>query len=237
VPRGEFDRSPRRAQTRARLLEAAARVYARRGFEAATLDEVADEAGYTKGAVYDHFGSKENLLLALLDEHLAAEIASQLALFDPTRETWQRPRAGSDAWMHEVATDPQFFRLFVETWVHAQRDERLRERLANGNEAFRAMFRSFAERVSADAGLNPPPEVLDQFASVQLGLSIGLAMIKLIEPERVSERLLGATLSMLVHALETSDEARAALAEAAGLSGVGGVGGVGGDLIPPLERQ
>ena len=74
MPRGEFDRSARKAETRARLLEAAARVYARRGFSGATLDEVAAEAGFTKGAVYGHFGSKENLLLALMDEHLARQI-------------------------------------------------------------------------------------------------------------------------------------------------------------------
>ena len=56
MPRGEFDRSERRARTRTQLLEAAARVYARRGFDGATLDEVAEVAGFTKGAVYDHFG-------------------------------------------------------------------------------------------------------------------------------------------------------------------------------------
>ena len=77
MPRGSFDRSERRARTRAQLLSAAARVYARRGFDGATLDEVAEEAGFTKGAVYDHFGSKENLLFALLDEHLSGQIAEQ----------------------------------------------------------------------------------------------------------------------------------------------------------------
>src|SRR5262249_10214181 len=81
MPRGEFDRSERRARTRVALLEAASRVYARRGFDGATLDEIAEQAGFTKGAVYDHFGSKENLLFALLDEHLAAQIAEQVALF------------------------------------------------------------------------------------------------------------------------------------------------------------
>src|SRR5437764_15413442 len=101
MPRGEFDRSGRRAQTRARLLEAAARVYARRGFEAATLDEVAEEAGFTKGAVYDHFGSKEKLLLALLDEHLSAQIAEQIDLFDASKATTERPRAGANQWMKE----------------------------------------------------------------------------------------------------------------------------------------
>ena len=66
MPRGQFDRSARKALTRERLLEAAARVYAQHGFGGATLDEVAAEAGLTKGAVYSHFGSKENLLLLQL---------------------------------------------------------------------------------------------------------------------------------------------------------------------------
>src|ERR1700756_4556310 len=129
MPRGEFDRSERRARTRARLLEAAARVYARRGFDAATLDEIAEEAGFTKGAVYDHFGSKENLLFALLDEHLAGQIAEQIALFDSSGETVERPRPGADRWMAELVDDPDAFRLFVEAWVRSQRDDELSARV------------------------------------------------------------------------------------------------------------
>src|SRR4030081_2380329 len=138
MPRGEFDRSERKARTRALLLQAAARVYARRGFDGATLDEVAEEAGFRKGDVYDHFASKEKLLVALLDEHLTLQIAEQVALFDPAKATAERPRAGADRWMQELREDPDAFRLFVELWVHAQRDERLRRKLAGGMDALRA---------------------------------------------------------------------------------------------------
>src|ERR1019366_2189894 len=93
MPRGEFDRSARKAQTRRRLLEAAARVYARRGFNGATLEEVAAEAGFTKGAVYGHFGSKENLLLALMEEHLTPPVIEQSAPFARARSTLERPLA------------------------------------------------------------------------------------------------------------------------------------------------
>ncbi|HXP28525.1 MAG TPA: TetR/AcrR family transcriptional regulator [Solirubrobacteraceae bacterium] len=116
MPRGEYDRSGRRAQTRARLLEAAAQVYARQGFAGATLDEVAAEAGFTKGAVYGHFGSKENLLLALVEEYLAGQVTEQMALFDRDRATWERPLAGSERWMDRLEERPQRFRLFVELW-------------------------------------------------------------------------------------------------------------------------
>jgi AcrR family transcriptional regulator len=202
MPRGEFDRSARKAQTRARLLEAAARVYARRGFSGATLDEVAAEAGFTKGAVYGHFGSKENLLLALMDEHLARQIAEQVALFDRGRITWERPLAGSASWMQGIEQDPDPLRLFVELWIYAQRDERLREHLQAGLEVSRATFARFAVASAADAGAELGQDAAEQFGNIVIGLGMGLAMLKLIDPQQVPGALLGTALSMLIRTAE-----------------------------------
>ncbi|MHB8241077.1 MAG: TetR/AcrR family transcriptional regulator [Solirubrobacteraceae bacterium] len=214
MPRGEFDRSARKAETRARLLEAAASVYARRGFNGATLEEVAAEAGFTKGAVYAHFGSKENLLLALMEEHLTQQVAQQVALFDRERITWERPLAGSARWMEQLEADPDPFRLFVELWIYAQRDERLRLRLADGLQTMRETFARFATTSAMDAGLDPPARASEQFANVMLGLGLGLPMVKLIDPDSVSPSLLGAVLSVLIRSVESSPEARALLAQA-----------------------
>jgi AcrR family transcriptional regulator len=210
MPRGEFDRSERRAQTRARLLEAAAGVYARRGFDGATLDEVAAEAGLTKGAVYDHFGSKDNLLLALLDEHLSAQIAEQVRLFDPSKESSERPRAGAERWMAELDEDPDAFRLFVETWVHAQRDPALSERVLAGMNAWRSTFQEFGSH-----GEGVPEPLLAQVSTVMLALGIGLGMVKMADPEGVSPRLLGGVFVLLLRALEGDPEAGALLGEVA----------------------
>ncbi len=220
MPRGQFDRSERKAATRARLLDAAARVYARRGFAGATLEEVAAEAGFTKGAVYAHFGSKENLLLALLQEHLTGQIAEQLELFDRERSdrdrpTWQRPLAGSDSWMRRLGEDPDPFRLFVELWSYAQRDEKLRVRLAGGLDALRTTFVRFGADSAADAGVETPQAAHEQFASALIGLILGLGLLKLADPEAVPERLLGVVSSILIRALEASPEARELLAGAA----------------------
>jgi AcrR family transcriptional regulator len=219
MPRGQFDRSERKAATRARLLEAAARVYARSGFAGATLDQVAAEAGFTKGAVYGHFGSKEKLLLALLQEHLAAQIAEQLELFNRVRgdrelPTWERPIAGSDSWMRSMQEDPDPFRLFVELWSYAQRDEQLRVRLAAGLGALRMTFARFAAESDVDAGVEGSAEEQQQFANVLVGLILGLGLLKLADPEAVSERLLGVAASIFIRALETSPEAAELLAGA-----------------------
>jgi AcrR family transcriptional regulator len=214
MPRGQFDRSARKAQTRERLLEAAAQVYARRGFSGATLEEVASEAGFTKGAVYAHFGSKENLLLALVEEHLAGQIAEQLELFDRERATWERPLAGSASWMESLGTHPDRFRLFVELWAQAQRDETLRARLAEALAQLRTTFAGFASASAADAGLESAGPV-EQFANVMMALGLGLAMLELTDPEAVPPTLLGGTISVLIRALESSPEARELIADLA----------------------
>ena len=65
--RKRLTRRERKAETRAALLEAAARTFGRRGFYAASVAEVAEEAGYSKGAVYSNFESKEDLFMTLLE--------------------------------------------------------------------------------------------------------------------------------------------------------------------------
>src|SRR6476646_7446205 len=65
----------RRAMTRQHLLDAAAIVFTRNGFHGSTLDEVASTAGFTKGAVYSNFTSKDDLFLALLDDRMERQFA------------------------------------------------------------------------------------------------------------------------------------------------------------------
>lgn len=202
MPRGEFDRGERKAQTRARLLDAAARVYARRGFDGATLDEVAAEAGFTKGAVYSHFGSKENLLLALSERERVAQLAEQRELFDPGRVSPERPRAGSDRWMEILREEPDRFRLFVELWVRAQRDERVREMLAAGVEDLRAMLVGFSRVAASESGVAPDPAAERQSANVFVALTMGVGLISLLDEEAVPPSLLGDALAVFIRALE-----------------------------------
>src|SRR5881227_1014476 len=70
VPAGQrLTREEKKAQTRERLIEAAARGFAEKGFATTSLDEVADAAGLTKGAVYSNFENKEDLVEAVLRAH------------------------------------------------------------------------------------------------------------------------------------------------------------------------
>ena len=97
---------------------------------------------------------------------------------------------------------------------YAQRDERLRGRLAEGMQTLRETFARFAAASAADAGLEPPPHATEQFANVVLGLGVlGLPLLRLIDPDGVPKALLGAVLSMLIRGVESSAEVRELLAD------------------------
>ncbi len=95
------------AETRTLLVEAGLRVFAERGLELASLDDVADAAGFTKGAIYRHFPSKGAFLLALFEQYAAVA------------------RAGSGA-----RQAPWFIPLTIQFAAQAMRDPLLRRRLA-----------------------------------------------------------------------------------------------------------
>ena len=117
--------------------------------------------------------------------------------------------------MKELEEDPDAFRLFVEAWLHGQRDEELRSRVAAGMEAWRATSRAFGRERGSDLDAEISEALLDQVANVMLGLGIGLGMVELADPDSVSPRLLGAMFVLLLGALESSEEARELLEAAA----------------------
>src|SRR5271163_1888221 len=95
------------ADTRAELLRAAAEVFAQRGFGGASVDEIAERAGYSKGALYWHFASKHELFFALMDAFVDA----------PAREMIELLRSAPPE--HDMA--PEASRRFVEL-IGAQRE-------------------------------------------------------------------------------------------------------------------
>jgi AcrR family transcriptional regulator len=115
----------RRAQTRSRLLASARQTFARQGYQATSLERVSENAGCTKGALYDHFGSKEGLFLALLDEQFATRIA-------------QAEQAAGQAPSKALPFDRDFALLFLEFVCAAGREPKLRRRLAAQLTALRA---------------------------------------------------------------------------------------------------
>src|SRR2546422_1443022 len=95
-------RDEQRALTRTRLLEAAQRVFARRGFHAASVEEIAREAGATTGAIYSNFAGKEDLFLALFEEHVASQVVKYREIFARGTNLEERSRGGADDWRADL---------------------------------------------------------------------------------------------------------------------------------------
>jgi AcrR family transcriptional regulator len=169
-----LSRAEAQAQTRQRLIDAAALVFARRGFHAATVEEVADQAEYTKGAVYSNFGSKDELFLAVLEARLQAQAAYYRQLEEEARS---RPGHGlPDVLPRLDELDETWCLLQVEFWLYALRNESVRDRMAALYRQYRADLAAIA-RPFASAELEPA-----EVASVALALYHGLTLQWHAEP-------------------------------------------------------
>jgi AcrR family transcriptional regulator len=117
------------ARNRRQVLDAAAELFRRKGFHGATLEEIADEAGFSKGVIYSQFGSKDDLVLALMEERSQQRIARVLEL---------ARRAPPDEALREIAgehrafqrADVQWTLLVLEFRIHAARTPDLERRYA-----------------------------------------------------------------------------------------------------------
>ena len=132
----------RRELTRTALIEAAAQVFARRGFYGASLDEIADTAGFTRGAIYKNFTDKEGLFLATLDHHNRRSLAAFSEWFEehPADPTKLEHVELASAFRQILARDPDWFALDLEGRLYALRNPEFRQRyVANYREMTEAV--------------------------------------------------------------------------------------------------
>jgi AcrR family transcriptional regulator len=158
------------AQRRATLIEAASELFAERGYDHVSLDEVAERGGVTKVIVYRHFASKKDLYLQLLAAH-RDELLGTLALgmaADATLE--QRVSAVADAWFAYVETHPFAWRMLFQD-LTGDRDIRAFHRGMRGSA--RA---AIAGLLTAEHGLKLPSAVLESVAELLRSAMTGLAL-------------------------------------------------------------
>ena len=182
-------RAERSARTRSELLAAAERRFFVHGYHGTTLDDIADEAGYTKGAVYSTFKSKAGLFLALFDQVTTRRLEDLRALLAPHDDDESRFRALAERPVDERNT--QFLLLAIEFWTHAARAPAVLEE-------FSARYRQFRAGL-AELGPQDSPLGSDRWAIVTLALANGLALERLIDPAGVPGDLLAAVQTQIAH--------------------------------------
>ncbi len=166
---------------RRRLLDAATKVFARRGIDGASLDDVAAAAGLTKGAIYSNFSGKDGLILALMDAHIARREHATEEILAGAPDPAVATRRIGDALSHAIREEADWQRLFLEFWSRAQRDPQLAAQFAARRAEARARLSEAIARAAERYGLalRLTPEEL---AVTLLALSNGLAIERLAAP-------------------------------------------------------
>jgi AcrR family transcriptional regulator len=205
-PKGKVQQE-RTLQTRARLLGAAEKIFARDGFETAKLEEIAADAGYTRGALYANFSSKEDLFIALLADQVEKRMAGVAMAAETATERKPNLFAAMRENYVESLKDPTWNVLFLEFKFFILRHPELKEKVLEiQNKAF-AITANALDALYSQAGIKLPVSTLA--AATALGaiantLGIDLLVGKAITEEEV-DTILGLFFDALIGVRTTAD--------------------------------
>lgn len=188
APPERLSRAEQRARTRQRLLDSAAEVIRRRGYGAASVEAIAAEAGFTRGAFYSNFESKEQLFVELLQDRvyrgyrrLLDELPESDGATPLERLRWgaeqlaERQRDDDDRWL---------FELWLELLAQAAREPELAKLAAGFWTGTRGTLTAMAEATAKEVGAELPVPA-KHLAIAQTALDIGLAVQHLVDPDEV----------------------------------------------------
>jgi AcrR family transcriptional regulator len=194
-------RAEKKLQTRSRLLDAAQKVFASRGFADASLDEIAEVAGLTKGAVYSNFDKKLDLLLAVLDERMNRRFMEITETVDMGRALPEQAAQGGQLFMDAFQEERDLYLLWLECSVHSVHDPDVRQELVKLDHIARDAVAAFIEHHANMLGLTLPLPA-KQLATAITCLADGLALERLKDPTSIPDDLFGTMLMLLYRGLD-----------------------------------
>lgn len=200
-------------RNREAVLAAARRVFLERGYARATLEAIADAAGFSKGVVYSQFGSKAEMFFELLERRIS-ERGAQNARIAAAAAGAGGIRQMITAAARDAGAEPEWAQLLVEFRAHAARDEELNRRYAEIHARTVDGIASALGQIHAAAGLEPPAP-LRAMAEFVLAAGAGITLERLANGTALPD---SDTITLLTSALTGSAPAAAdaaALAEGA----------------------
>ncbi len=198
----KVSRAERQRQTRERLIEVAEQMFLAVGYAGTSLDKVAVEAGFSKGAVYSNFAGKEELCLAVLDTIHAQKIRRVLDLFSEDVPIESRLKNFLE-WSRSGLGEPQWTALEVEFAAVARHNPWVASELVKRHREVRRLIEQLISSTLADAGLETTIPV-EQVATALLAMGAGLGGLRALDP-RIDMDVFGAVLTGLVRPI-SSDE-------------------------------
>lgn len=190
-------RSEKREQTRAQLLDAAATVFAERGLDGATVDDVAAHAGFTKGAVYAHFGSKDELFLAMLEQRYACRMEELERVLLAPGAAVDNARTAGQEFQRYAQSDPDWQRLYLEATLRASRDAGFRAAFARRHREMHDRMAAVIEQGLAQSGLEASIPY-DRLATAISAIVSGVLLETLVAPGKDTDDLLGSMMELLM---------------------------------------
>ena len=198
-------RRPTRAETRQRVLEAAERVFAARGLHAATVEEIAEEAGFSIGAIYSNFGGKEDLFLALFRQHTEQRIADVEAVDEAGSSTSARAKRASARFNAFTTDEPDWPLLFYELWAYAARNPAVRSEWNAGRRQLREAIARGLEQNARERGVELPAPA-EHLAIAVNALVNGIAVERVTDPDAVPADLVEVVLGLFLRAIDGNRE-------------------------------
>jgi len=189
-------RAESRELTRKRLLDAAERLFARQGFDATSVDDVAEAAGFSKGALYYNFESKDELLEALVERNIA-DLVTSLESALANAATIEEKLAAAQRLLTEQERHQHGTRLELEVFVQAVRDPKLRNMVGKAYEQMRDAIALLIDDQFRAAGVRPPLPA-DQLATAIVAGSLGHGLMQALDPSAVPTGLLPSVVALLL---------------------------------------
>ncbi|MGF0316920.1 TetR/AcrR family transcriptional regulator [Nocardia fluminea] len=169
------------AATRSKLIESATVLYLREGYNSTSNVKVAEAAGYSRGAVYSNFRSKEELALAVLDKFLASELETLAQAVG--RDTLDERFAAFEDWMVQASRERGWAVLKSELIVASHNNPQLREELAARDEVVRESLSQMLAELFGEAGLALLPLERQTLVRLLMSIAKGVAMDSIISPD------------------------------------------------------
>ncbi len=193
----------RMERTRAALIASARHVFATRGFEGASLDEIADAAGYTRGAIYKHFANKEDLFFAVGDAVTTEVLDIFVEQLEIEGDVDNRQTAAT--WFKALTGDKEIWALNLEFSLYQYRNPAARERSAGQRRQQRATIATLMEHYTTEMGytLRLPAESI---AAILIIASDGFVQAARIDTD--TEELFATFLDLFIPAVMEGPQTR-----------------------------
>lgn len=189
-------RDEKKARTREQVLRAAADIFPSRGFHRTSVDQVAEQAGLSIGAVYSNFGSKAELFLALYQRQMDRWVVELPRALEGGGSRTERIRAAGAYWTSFLHNERDWFLVHMEFWAYVVREPDLLAQYASQFQRLRLAVAELLQRNADELGVALPLPAGDLAAALQ-ALNRGLLIETLADPGAIREDLFSSLLMTL----------------------------------------